>query len=126
AIPVEAADRAKVCEKLQAIGVDPARPFAVFSGGGKTIAQQWPLERYAQVLARLAQEFSLPVLALGTVAETERYRAGVLPGYPALRMVNLLFPSANCLKCAGWRPCIWAMTPVPCTWRRPWTVQRRP
>ena len=91
AIPVEAADRAKVCEKLQAIGVDPARPFAVFSGGGKTIAQQWPLERYAQVLARLAQEFSLPVLALGTVAETERYRAGVLPGYPALRMVESPF-----------------------------------
>ncbi len=91
AIPVDAADRATVCEKLQAMGVDPARPFLVFSGGGKTPAQQWPLERYAQVLAGLAQEFSLPVVALGTASERDQYRVGLLPGYPALKIPGSAF-----------------------------------
>lgn len=75
-----------VRQKLSAAGIDPAKSFLIFCGGGKALAQRWPLERYAAALTAIAAELGLPVLGLGTDSEVASYREKVLPHFPQLHV----------------------------------------
>lgn len=85
ALPVNAAARQSVREKLARLGIPPNTPFLAFCGGGKEATQQWDLARYGRVLRRVADEFQIPVLGLGNETDAARYRTEVLPLFPDLR-----------------------------------------
>jgi ADP-heptose:LPS heptosyltransferase len=85
-IPSNPAYLESVRQKLAAGGIDPAKPFLIFCGGGKAPAQRWPPERYATVLTAIDAELKLPVLGLGTNEETASYRADILPRFPQLHL----------------------------------------
>ncbi len=87
-VPPDETSRASLEKKLEAANLNFESRFAVFCGGGKAATQHWPLERYADVLARIAAETGWDVLGVGTAQEVEGYRAGVLPKLPELKLTQ--------------------------------------
>ena len=49
------------------------KSYLVFSGGGKTSAQHWPLERYAKVLHSIKANFNINIIAIGNDVELHNY-----------------------------------------------------
>ncbi|NQT15300.1 MAG: glycosyltransferase family 9 protein [Planctomycetes bacterium] len=88
AVPVNAAARAKMEDRLRDVGIEPKQPFLAFCGGGKAATQRWPLDRYTTVLRAMAGELGWPVVGLGSPTEVQAYRAAILPDFPDLRLFH--------------------------------------
>lgn len=86
-IPVNEDARIGVLRQLSRLKISDGDPFIAFCGGGKAATQRWPLDRYARVLQKLQEVADIPVVAVGTAAETERYRREMLTHFPDLRFL---------------------------------------
>jgi ADP-heptose:LPS heptosyltransferase len=80
---------AGVRTELSRVGIDAARPYIVFCGGGKAPTQRWPLARYAAVLTALHEEAGLPVIGIGSPGELDEYRTAIVPLFPGFRALTM-------------------------------------
>lgn len=88
AFPADEAASASVRAKMVDIGIEMARPYIVFCGGGKASTQRWPLERYAAVLEHLSLETGFPVAGIGGSSDAEAYAKEIIPRFPDLRVLK--------------------------------------
>jgi lipopolysaccharide heptosyltransferase II len=65
-----AADAATLSHKLQARGVESNAPFIVVHPGATAESRRYPVERFAQVIARLGEQLHWPVLVTGSAGES--------------------------------------------------------
>ena len=90
-VPMDFGTRTRVREKLTQLGVSENTPYLVFCGGGKAPTQRWSPARYANVLNTVTERLRLPVIAVGSTAESADYEREISPLFPDLRLPGALF-----------------------------------
>jgi lipopolysaccharide heptosyltransferase II len=83
-------DVISLAQKLQAHGVDANAPFIVVHPGATAASRRYPVERFAQVIDRLAAQTNFPVLVTGTQSEAELCRAACGTRLYAVNLAGML------------------------------------
>jgi lipopolysaccharide heptosyltransferase II len=83
-------DVISLAQKLQAHGVDANAPFIVVHPGATAASRRYPVERFAQVIDRLAAQTNFTVLVTGTQSEAELCRAACGTRLYAVNLAGML------------------------------------